>query len=263
MDLQNEGIEFELYVKDILERNGIYAKTTPASGDYGADLVFSYSGYTFCVQCKNYQSSVGIKAVQEVLGSLSYYHGDYGIVVTNSFFTQAAIRQAASAGVLLIDGNRLSNFKIEYLDSMINKSSSGLTRNQITDDWNMDDMVARYQVSRSTVVKNYIGSGCPYYKIGNRYAFDPEEVKKWEISQGHINNHELPAWVEKKAELKQALKHARENGDNEQSKNIKNELKYYHMIRPIFGVTSVPIPFISDVSDFITSSCLKISSSYE
>ena len=92
MDHRTKGIAFEQYVRQILENAGIQTQSTIASNDYGADILFYYLGYYFVVQCKCLSGAAGIKPVQEVIGAISYYHAHYGIVVTNTFFTQQASR---------------------------------------------------------------------------------------------------------------------------------------------------------------------------
>ena len=102
--------EFEDYVQEVLKRKGIDAKTTSVSNDYGADLIFTYENEKFCVQCKCYSKSVGVKAVQEVIGSLPYYHADVGIVVTNNSFTKQAQKLATANNILLVEGKDIDNF---------------------------------------------------------------------------------------------------------------------------------------------------------
>ena len=57
-------------------------KLTKLSGDYGGDIVAtSCNGYKYVVQCKRYKESVGVSAIQEVLGSIGYYKCDDGFVM--------------------------------------------------------------------------------------------------------------------------------------------------------------------------------------
>ena len=101
------GIEFERYLKHIFEKNGYRASVTRASHDYGADLILYYDRDKIVVQAKRYNSKIGIKAVQEVIGAMSYYKADKGIVVTNNYFTQQAKELSHSAGIKLIDRDGL------------------------------------------------------------------------------------------------------------------------------------------------------------
>jgi restriction system protein len=100
------GIEYEKYVASRLLRRGFKkAEVTPGSGDFGADIVGKDKhGRKVCVQCKKYQGSVGVSAVQEVIAATRYYKCDYGMVITTSTFTPAAKKMAAQTGVILEEG---------------------------------------------------------------------------------------------------------------------------------------------------------------
>ena len=100
------GIEYEKYVASKLLKQGFKkVEVTPGSGDFGADIVGKDKhGRKVCVQCKKYQGSVGVAAVQEVIAATRYYKCDYGMVVTTSTFTSAAKKMAVQTGVLLEEG---------------------------------------------------------------------------------------------------------------------------------------------------------------
>ena len=97
------GIEFEEFLKLHFERLGCNVKMTKTSGDYGADLIVTYKGKKIAVQAKRYNSKIGVKAVQEVIGSIRYYHANLGLVVTNSTYTPNAITLAKANDILLWD----------------------------------------------------------------------------------------------------------------------------------------------------------------
>ena len=97
------GIEFEEFLKLHFERLGCNVKMTKTSGDYGADLIVTYKGKKIAVQAKRYNSKIGVKAVQEVIGSIRYYHANVGLVVTNSTYTPNAITLAKANDILLWD----------------------------------------------------------------------------------------------------------------------------------------------------------------
>lgn len=98
------GVDFENYIADILKHSGMYVSDTKKSHDYGADLVVVYNGCKYCVQCKWSKNPIGVKAIQEVLGSLVMYNAQRGVVVTNSVFSCEAKRLAIMNGVVLFDG---------------------------------------------------------------------------------------------------------------------------------------------------------------
>ena len=103
------GEDFERYLMYNFQKRGYRVKTTPVTGDYGADLILSKNGTKICVQAKRYKSNVGNGAVQEIVAALAYYKCDYGMVITNSYFTAAAKTLAKVNNVELWDRNRIIN----------------------------------------------------------------------------------------------------------------------------------------------------------
>ncbi|MBD5584307.1 MAG: restriction endonuclease [Clostridia bacterium] len=98
------GVDFERYVMDLLLHSRMCVEDTKRSHDYGADLVVRYNFMKYCVQCKWSRNPVGVRAIQEVLGSLVIYNAHRGVVVTNSVFTAEARRLAIMNNVILFDG---------------------------------------------------------------------------------------------------------------------------------------------------------------
>lgn len=117
------GRKFEEYLKALLKAKGYYVQLTPASGDYGADLILSAKGKKIIVQAKRYKKNVGVKAVQEIASAKSHYKADECWVVTNSFFTEQARKLANSNQVRLIDRKHLMNWMLQE-----NKGDRGLGR---------------------------------------------------------------------------------------------------------------------------------------
>lgn len=97
------GIEFETYLSLQLQRMGFEVSTTKASSDYGADLILQRKAYRIAVQAKRYQGKIGVKAVQEVIGSMAYYKAEKGLVITNSTYTTNAQKLADANDVILWD----------------------------------------------------------------------------------------------------------------------------------------------------------------
>ncbi len=118
------GIEFESWIVKLLKENGFSNVTgTPTTGDQGADIIAKKNGKTIIIQAKRYNSTVGNKAVQEVISAIQYYSGDEGWVITNSTFTSSAKQLAQKAKIKLIDGKslaRIEDFIVEEeLQSML------------------------------------------------------------------------------------------------------------------------------------------------
>ena len=109
---QMSGYEFEEYVREVLIRNHFDdAELTKKSGDFGIDILASYKGYHYAIQCKMYHKPVGVAAVQQAYAGCKYYQCDFAVVVTNTHFTRQAIELAQSNGVQLWDGTELKRLK--------------------------------------------------------------------------------------------------------------------------------------------------------
>ena len=105
------GTEFETYVAQVLKQNGWQVSGTPTTGDQGADLIASKADRKVVIQAKRYVGSVGNRAVQEVVGAVSFYGGTEGCVVTNSTFTPSARALAQKNNIRLIDGASLDELR--------------------------------------------------------------------------------------------------------------------------------------------------------
>ncbi len=114
LDPQN----FELLVRDVLERSGFENVTvTRYSQDGGIDVnayssshLWPIGGMLIQVQAKRWLHTVGRKEVAELRGSLEPFAR--GVVVTTSHFSRAATNEARSTGknpIVLIDGMRFSS----------------------------------------------------------------------------------------------------------------------------------------------------------
>lgn len=95
------GTDFELYVKAIFENMGYSVGVTPTSNDYGADLIVFNGQLKIVVQTKRYSEPVGISAIQEIVGAITFYEANLGMVITNNYFTPNAINLATSANIVL------------------------------------------------------------------------------------------------------------------------------------------------------------------
>lgn len=107
-----EGHEFEHYCAELLRKGGFQeVEVTRGSGDYGIDILAQKEGVTYAIQCKCYESPVGVKAVQEAYAGRDYYDRMVGAVLTNQYFTQPAVEAAQKLKILLWDRG--------YLESLI------------------------------------------------------------------------------------------------------------------------------------------------
>lgn len=104
-----DGIEFEHFLKAVLEANAYQrVRVTQASGDYGTDLLARKDGVQYAIQAKRYSGYVGIEGVQQIIGGMTYYDCDAGMVITTSHFSTAAKNLAQKAGVVLIGRKELA-----------------------------------------------------------------------------------------------------------------------------------------------------------
>lgn len=101
------GIDFETFVAARLQGAGWHIETTPASNDYGVDLIATNRRDVVAVQCKRYSKTVGVRAVQEVVAGARHYACTRAMVVSNQDFTRQAQALAASSRCELIGRDRL------------------------------------------------------------------------------------------------------------------------------------------------------------
>jgi restriction system protein len=96
------GTEFEDYVAARLQRAGWQVTFTPASGDYGVDLIACRDDRWVAVQCKRLGKPVGVAAVQQVVAGARHHDCTKSIVVSNREFTDAAKNLAFTHNCQLI-----------------------------------------------------------------------------------------------------------------------------------------------------------------
>lgn len=109
-----DGHDFEYYCAGLLEKHGFCeVEVTRGSGDYGVDILAQKEGVTYAVQCKRYNGPVGVKAVQEAYAGRDYYDRMVGCVLTNQYFTKAAVEAAQKLKILLWDGGYLEELENE------------------------------------------------------------------------------------------------------------------------------------------------------
>ena len=99
-----EGHDFEEYCAELLEKSGFSDVTvTKGSGDFGLDILCEKDGVTYGIQCKRYDKPIGVAAVQQAYAGRDYYDRMVGVVMTNQYFTEAAVKAAGKLNILLWD----------------------------------------------------------------------------------------------------------------------------------------------------------------
>lgn len=101
------GETFEEFLLAHFKSLGYSGQLTPATADYGADLVLEKDGRKLVIQAKRWKRTVGIEAVQQVIGAIKHYSAQKGMVITNSSFTENAYELANSNGIELWDRTKL------------------------------------------------------------------------------------------------------------------------------------------------------------
>lgn len=107
------GVEFEEYLKRLLEQKGWRVETTPLTRDKGIDLIAKREDevgveVSLYIQCKNHSSPVGVGTVRELNGALpKQLAGARGVLVCPSGFTGDASAFAKERGITLWDWHHL------------------------------------------------------------------------------------------------------------------------------------------------------------
>jgi Restriction endonuclease len=105
--------DFEDFVASVISRMGFSALLTPVTNDNGVDIIaLAYSGdvadigKAIIFQCKKTKNTVGVRLVRELAGARLLHGADRAILVTNSHFSDRALRsvcEPAYYGIALAD----------------------------------------------------------------------------------------------------------------------------------------------------------------
>jgi hypothetical protein len=105
-----EGVEFEHYIDKMLSQRGFQTELTPATGDYGIDIIAEKDGKRFAIQVKRYNSPIPRTAVSDAVAGRRHYRCDIAMVITNNIFSPNAIKLAESNECVLIDRKTLAEW---------------------------------------------------------------------------------------------------------------------------------------------------------
>ena len=106
-----DGDEFEYFCAKLLQANGFTdVELTKKTGDLGVDILAKKEQITYAVQCKCHTANIGNQAVRDVYSGKQCYHCMVGAVMTNRFFTKAAMELAAEHNILLWDRKKIQQF---------------------------------------------------------------------------------------------------------------------------------------------------------
>ena len=106
------GYDFEQTCASLLLMNNFNkVEVTKKSGDQGIDILAEKDGVKYAIQCKYYTSPVGNNAVQEAFAGKAFYGCHVAVVMTNSTFSDSARQLASQLGVVLWDGQFISELQ--------------------------------------------------------------------------------------------------------------------------------------------------------
>lgn len=103
-----DGLDFEKYIASILSEQGYSGIKLTEQFDYGVDIIAHKDGIRWGIQAKRYSGLVKADAVRQVVTGLSIYKCDRAMVITNSVFSNFAVRLAQSNHCILVDRNQLA-----------------------------------------------------------------------------------------------------------------------------------------------------------
>jgi hypothetical protein len=107
------GIDYEIFCKNLLEKKGWTITLTKKTGDQGVDLIANKDTIKIAFQCKKHNRPIGNKAIQEIFTGKQFYDIELGAVISNRPFTNSARKLATKNNILLLHHNDL--LKIEEL----------------------------------------------------------------------------------------------------------------------------------------------------
>jgi hypothetical protein len=101
---QAAGHAYEHKIAKLLAQSVPHAsiEVTKASGDQGADIIFTTSKHKVIIQVKYYSQPVGNSAVQQVYSAKKYYSGTSAAVISNADYTTSAKDLAEKLNVILM-----------------------------------------------------------------------------------------------------------------------------------------------------------------
>jgi restriction system protein len=108
-----DGLEFEVYLADLLRRRGYSNVRLTERLDLGVDIIARKDGITWGIQAKCYSGLVKAAAVRQVYTALAHYKCDRAMVISNSTYSRPAQSLANSTKTVLVDREQLSKWIYE------------------------------------------------------------------------------------------------------------------------------------------------------
>jgi restriction system protein len=104
------GEQFEERLQILFTKLDYKAKRTvngSTKPDFCADLIIEKDGVKTAVQAKRWNEPVGEQVINDIYSAIPMYDCNYGMVVTNSYFTKMAKEKAQKLKILLWNRNDL------------------------------------------------------------------------------------------------------------------------------------------------------------
>jgi hypothetical protein len=105
-----DGREFEVQVAELLELLGYEGVEQTSYYDKGADIIASKDGLRVAVQVKRWSHPVDQKSVLQLVNGVRQYECDRGLLVTNSYLTEPAVRTANTWAIEVWDRKKLAEY---------------------------------------------------------------------------------------------------------------------------------------------------------
>jgi restriction system protein len=102
------GLEFEYYVAELLQKNGFLKVSLTEKYDFGIDIIAEKDGIRWGIQAKRYSGLVKANAVRQAVTGLNLYGCNRAMVITNSTYSAIAWRLATANNCVLVDRTGLN-----------------------------------------------------------------------------------------------------------------------------------------------------------
>lgn len=160
-----DPVEFERLVCRLYSKMGYEVKTTPKTGDQGADGFLSKDGAKFILQCKRVQGSVGQPILRDLLGTITHFECQGGIVVTTGAVSSAAREWARGKPIELVELDELQALLQAYYGRLDGKMETAPSEGKAFWKWSDDPGIDAAVEAFSASVPSEAGT--PNFSMAN------------------------------------------------------------------------------------------------
>lgn len=166
---QQIGFDYELQIKNILDKNGFITKsisskqynystqTTKFHGDGGVDLIVTYYKMEIYIQCKHFAKKIGPGPIRELNGIKD---NKIGCVVSKNGFTDTAIKEADQYKIILVDETNICEKLIDYYNNIFLKENNN---NSLKYEYKIES-IDMLSIDNQVQLKNVKGCTIKIYK---------------------------------------------------------------------------------------------------